>query len=257
MWRLGCVLLVCMRLAADSQTPTELFRAHCASCHGRAGEGSRGPSLKVPTLKRANDADSLTALLRRGVPGTEMPAIAPELVADQSLHDLAVYVLSLRTTRGDTASGKIVRGAGLFRDKGKCMGCHRVRGEGSASAPDLTDIGRMRDTQWLRKAIVAPESNIYDSFADYRWTISMPDNYLLVEVVTTKGERVAGARLNEDAFSLQVRDGDGRIRSFLRKELTEVRRQWGKSPMPSYRDVFSPAELDDLVGYLAGQRGLE
>ena len=71
-----------------------------------------------------------------------------------------------------------------------------------------------------------------------------------------RGERVTGSRLNEDAFSIQIRDGEGRIRSFLKSEVADVRKQWGKSPMPSYKDVFSAAELDDLVGYLAGLRGL-
>src|SRR5207244_3511203 len=80
-------ILTCMALAADAQTPRELFRAHCAGCHGRAGEGSRGPSLKVAALKRANDTDALVALLRRGIPGTEMAAIAPELVADAPLRE--------------------------------------------------------------------------------------------------------------------------------------------------------------------------
>jgi len=131
-----------------------------------------------------------------------------------------------------------------------------VNGEGSAAGPDLSDIGRLRESAQLRQTLLEPEANIYDSFAGYRWTISLPDNYLLVELVTRQGERVTGGRLNEDAFSIQIRDSDGRIRSFLKSEVAELRRRWGKSPMPSYRDVFSPAELDDLVGYLSSLRGL-
>jgi hypothetical protein len=114
----------------------------------------------------------------------------------------------------------------------------------------------MRQTEWLRQVLLDPQANIYDSFAGYRWTISLPDNYLLVEIVTTKGKHVTGSRVNEDAFSLQMRDGEGRIRSFLKSEIAELHKQWGKSPMPSYRDVFSRAELDDLVAYLASLRGI-
>src|SRR5205823_12335690 len=139
--------------------------------------GSRGPSLKVSALQRANDADSLIALLRRGIPGTEMPAIAPELVADQPLRALAGYVLSLRTAGRAGATGKLGRGEELFRGKGKCMSCHRVSGEGVASGPDLSDIGNLREPQWLRRAVVDPEADVYDSFAGYRWTIPLPDNY--------------------------------------------------------------------------------
>ncbi len=251
-WALGLVAWV----AVSAQTPRDLFVAHCAGCHGPAGEGSRGPALKVSALQRANDVDSLVALLRRGIPGTEMPAIAAEVVADQPLRALAAYVLGLRTNNRDAASGRLGRGAELFRGKGKCMSCHRVTGEGSVAGPDLSDIGSLREPQWLRRAVIEPEADVYDSFAGYRWTIPLPDNYLLVEVTTKRGDRVAGSRLNEDAFSIQIRDGEGRIRSFLKSEVAELRRQWGKSPMPSYRDVFSAGELDELVAYLASLRGL-
>ncbi|HXB72720.1 MAG TPA: c-type cytochrome [Candidatus Acidoferrales bacterium] len=253
-------------LALSAQTPParsggELFQSHCAGCHGLAGEGSRGPALKVPALQRANDIESLAALLRSGIPGTEMPALAASEVADQPLRALAAYVLGLRTMRSQVdpaqaATSRLGRGEELFRTKGKCLDCHRVNGEGHASGPDLTDIGRQRDSQWLRRAVTEPESAIYDSFAGYRWTILIPDNYLLVDIVTRTGERVTGSRLNEDAFSIQVRDQEGRIRSFLKTETAELRKHWGKSPMPSYKDAFSAGELDDLVGYLAGLRGL-
>jgi putative heme-binding domain-containing protein len=196
------------------------------------------------------------ALLRRGVPGTEMPATAPQVIADEPLRSLAAYVLSLRTNAGDTAATRAGRGADLFRAKGKCLDCHRVNGEGSTSGPDLSEIGRQREPQWLRRAIVEPEAAIFDSFAAYRWTILIPDNYLLVELVTAAGEHVTGSRMNEDAFSIQIRDTNGRIRSFLKGELAGLRKHWGKSPMPSYKDIFSHEELDEITSYLSSLRGL-
>jgi putative heme-binding domain-containing protein len=254
MRRVALGVIVCVSLSA--QTPHDLYVAHCAGCHGLSGEGSRGPALKVAALQRANDPNSLVSLLRRGIPGTEMPAIAVETVADQPLRELAAYVLSLRTNAPDASSGRLGRGAELFRTKGKCLTCHRVTGEGHTSGPDLTDIGRLRDLKWLRRAVVDPESALYDSFGGYRWTINIPDNYLLVEISTRNGDLITGSRLNEDAFSIQIRDGEGRIRSFLKSEVSEVRKQWGKSPMPPYRDVFSSGEIEDLVAYLASLRGL-
>ena len=261
---LRCWFGLLAALALSAQTPRELFQAHCAGCHGLAGDGSRGPALKVAALQRANDIESLAALLRSGIPGTEMAALAASAVGDQPLRELAAYVLGLRTSTGQAATGapliaaaqQLGRGAELFRTKGKCLDCHRVNGEGRASGPDLSDIGRQRDLQWLRRAVLEPESAIYDSFAGYRWTIPIPDNYLLVDIVAKTGDRVTGSRLNEDAFSIQVRDGEGRIRSYLKTEIAELRKHWGKSPMPSYKDAFSADELDDVVGYLAGLRGL-
>jgi len=253
MQRWVLALIACLALSA--QTPRNLYQAHCAGCHGASGEGSRGPALNGAASQRITDSAALISLVRRGIPGTEMPAFAPETIGDEQLRGLAAYVLGLRATARDGASGRLGRGAELFRSKGKCITCHRVNGDGHTSGPDLSDIGRLRDPEWLRRAVVEPESALYDSFGGYRWTILIPDNYLFVEITTRGGDRIAGSRLNEDAFSIQIRDGEGRIRSFLKSELSEVRKQWGKSPMPSYRDVFSASELDDLLAYLASLRG--
>jgi putative heme-binding domain-containing protein len=210
--------------------------------------------LRSAVSQRAGDVESLAALLRRGIPGTEMPAFAPETIADQPLRGLAAHVLSFRSGSAP-ASARGGRGLELFRDKGKCVACHRVNGEGSAAGPDLSDIGGRRSTQWLRQAIVEPEAAIWDSFSDYRWTIAIPDNYLLVDLTTASGERVTGSRLNEDAFSIQIRDGSGRIRSFLKSQLANMKKEWGKSPMPSYRDILAPGEVDELVSWLSSLRG--
>jgi putative heme-binding domain-containing protein len=251
-----CLVAILACFSASAQTPRSLYQAHCAGCHGPAGEGSRGPALRVAALQRANDVDSLMALLRRGIPGTEMPATAPQVIADEPLRALAAYVLGLRTALGDTVPTPAGRGAALFRGRGKCLDCHRVNGEGSAYGPDLSEIGRQRDPEWLLRALVEPEAAIFDSFAAYRWTITIPDNYLLVDLTTTAGERVAGSRMNEDAFSIQLRDASGRIRSFLKSELTSLQKHWSKSPMPSYKEVFSPDELGQIVAYLTSLRGL-
>jgi putative heme-binding domain-containing protein len=250
------VLVFWACLVVCAQTPRNLFQAHCAGCHGPSGEGSRGPALNVPALQRANDLASLMILLRRGIPGTEMPALSSEVVADDPLRGLAAYVLGLRTNSKTIASQGAGRGAELFRTKGKCLDCHRVSGAGGGLGPDLTDIGRLRDPQWLRRALVEPEADIFDSFGGYRWTIQIPDNYLLVEITTTGGDHVSGSRLNEDAFSIQIRDQQGRIRSYLKAELAELNKRWGKSPMPSYKNVLTAEELDDIVAYLASLRGL-
>src|SRR5882724_10549258 len=90
-----CALGLLADFAILAQSPRDLYQAHCAGCHGPNGEGSRGPALKANALQRANDIDSLVALLRRGIPGTEMPAIAPSVIADQPLRALGTYVLGM------------------------------------------------------------------------------------------------------------------------------------------------------------------
>ena len=237
------------------QTPAESFRAHCAGCHGPRGQGSRGPSLQVPALKRANDVTGLVLLLRSGIPGTEMPPTAPEALSDARLRELAEYVLGLRTSASNSSATPAGRGADLFRGKGNCAECHRINGEGGTSAPDLSDIGRQRDSAWLRRSISDPESAIYDNFESYRWTIQIPENYLLVEITTANGDQVRGSRMNEDAFSIQIRDANGKVRSFLKGEIAKLDKRWGKSAMPSYRNTLSAAEIDELTAYLGSLRG--
>jgi hypothetical protein len=55
---------------------------------------------------------------------------------------------------------------------------------------------------------------------------------------------------NEDNSSLQLQDGDGRFYLLMKSSLVSVQRQSG-DPMPvDYGQRLSPAELDDLVGYI-------
>ena len=70
-------------------------------------------------------------------------------------------------------------------------------------------------------------------------------------VVPKNGPSVTGLRVNEDSFSIQVRDNSGRSYSFWKSDVAKIERQRGKSPMPSYKGQLSDAELTDLVAYLA------
>src|SRR5437016_4442529 len=94
MARIVLLLLLPCVATLPAQSAAELYKQHCAGCHGPAGEGSRGPALRVPALKQANDPESLVALLRRGVPGTEMAAISASVIGDRPILALAGYVLA-------------------------------------------------------------------------------------------------------------------------------------------------------------------
>src|SRR5436190_1522451 len=91
--------------------------------------------------------------------------------------------VKLPSSRADLANG--------------CVTCHSMKGEGGISGPDLTGIGARRSAGYLRESLVDPSA-------------AVPDGYLLVSVVTKGGEKVSGVRVNEDSFSLQIRDGSGR-----------------------------------------------
>jgi hypothetical protein len=61
---------------------------------------------------------------------------------------------------------------------------------------------------------------------------------------------VRAVRVNEDSFTVQLRDAGGSYYSFLKSELKELRRLEGETPMPPYEGQIVGAELDDLVAYL-------
>jgi cytochrome c oxidase cbb3-type subunit III len=76
-----------------------------------------------------------------------------------------------------------------------------------------------------------------------------------VSIVENNGREVRGVRINEDSFTIQVRDASGQLHSFKKTNLEKVEKQSGRSLMPSYKDRLNAAELEDLVAYLVSLGG--
>ena len=225
---------------ADIERGRRLFLGHCAPCHGPAGDGGRGANLARPKLPRAPDDQALFRLLKDGIPETEMPS-AWEMI-DREIWQVMAYVRTLGRTAVENLPGDRARVESLFRTKGKCTQCHTVAGQGGRLGPELTEIGARRSAAYLRRALLEPEAEV-------------PEGFLQVRVVAKDGRRLTGVRLNEDTFTLQMRDLGDQIYSVWKADLKEIQKDRGKSPMPSYRSVLSDAELDDLIAYLASLRG--
>jgi putative heme-binding domain-containing protein len=228
-----------------------LFETQCASCHGPHGEGSKGPTLAQPTLPRASDEESLLRIISSGINGTEMP---PARMERKDIELVAKYVKSLSSRPREHLSGAPERGARIYAEKGGCAQCHMIRGQGGDFGPDLGDVGRRRSPDYLRRSLVDPSADVPQSYTPWRAEISLPENFLYVRVVTRDGQEVAGVRVNEDTFSIQIREATGAIRSFFKSDLAELHKDFGKSPMPSYATALTKGELDDLVAFLASLR---
>jgi cytochrome c oxidase cbb3-type subunit III len=229
-----------------------LFQAHCAGCHGPKGEGGSGPTLATRALVRAPTEESLIKVIAEGVPGTEMPRSRLE---KEQIKQIADFVRRLGQLPPESVPGDSRRGKELYLEKGACAQCHAINGRGGALGPDLTEIGLRRGARYLRVALTDPEADVPKSFSVFRADASIPENFLQVRVVTKDGRRLGGARVNEDTFSIQFRDSTGRVHSFFKSDLAELHKDWGKSSMASYRDLFSKEELDDVVAYLVSLRG--
>ncbi len=211
------------------------FDAQCAPCHGIGGAGGRGPNLSV--LRRVNTDEALTELIRKGIPGTEMPEAW--MLSENELRDVTAYVRSLGSVARETVPGDAGRGRKVYERAG-CGGCHVVRGEGEAYGPELTAIGARRSAAYLREAVERPDA-------------AVPAGFLMVRAVPKTGQAVEGIRLNEDSFTIQLLDPARRLHSLRKMELTGLERLTGKSPMPAYRGT----DTDDLVAYLVSLRGAQ
>ena len=222
---------------ADLIRGEKLFQVHCARCHGPKGEGSRGPTLIRLRLVHAPDDAALLAVIDEGIRGTEMPGGAEAMTRHEML-ETAAFVRSLGKVPQQPVPGDPARGAEIYRTKGNCGACHSIAGEGGVAGPDLTQIGEMRSAAYLRESIVDPQA-------------AVPEGYERLTVVPKAGASVTGVRVNEDSFSVQVRDDSGRSYSFWKADITRVDKPQSKSPMPSFKSQLSDTEVTDLVAYLA------
>ncbi len=227
--------------AASAQSPADgslgerLYLTQCAMCHGQKGEGGRGPALARPKLLHAPDDEALKAVIRFGIAGTGMPGTR---LIDAENRELAAHVRKLGRVEPAVLAGDPKRGEELYRTKGACAECHLLSGNGGAFGPDLSGVGASRSPQHLRESLLDPA-------ADF------PRGFAYVRAVTRAGRTLGGVRVNEDTFSIQLRDAAGTLHSLWKAELLEFHKDLRKSPMPSYRAKLTPAELDDLVAYLA------
>ena len=214
-----------------------LFRARCADCHGLDAKGYRGPDLTVALAGDMTD-ERLFQTIRKGVPGTEMPA------SNASDNDLLLTIAYLRNLSAVAPSeapiGNVDNGARVFGSQ--CASCHRVAGRGGRLGPDLTRVGLARSRAALVREIRTPSE----------W---MAPVYETVTLVTKDGQRIRGARKNEDAFSIQIMDTRERIQGYLKQDLKEIIYE-KESLMPAFgTGRLNDADLNDVVGYLSSLRG--
>lgn len=223
-----------LRGAEDPEKGRAIYRSNCAFCHGLTGLGGRGPDL---VTHRKPDAE-IKRIIREGVPGSTMPSFGG--FEEDELNNITAFLRQLAGTGSapGSAKGDPGRGRALYT-KLACASCHQVGNEGSTYGPDLTRVGAARPVHYLRESITEPSADV-------------PPQYEGVAVVTRQGTKVQGVRVNEDTFSVQLRDSSQKFRSFLKEEVKEVATV-KQSLMPEYKQL-APGDLDDLVSYLASLR---
>ena len=229
--------------AAEIDAGERLFRVHCARCHGIDGAGGEGSNLARSKLKFASDDESLIAVIDSGIAGTGMPAIWT--LDDVQTRQVAGYVRTLGRIEAEEMPGDPVRGASLYNESGGCPACHIIGGHGIGIGPELTFVGDQRGRDYLRMSLTDPA-------AAQSQTRGYQD-YLTVRA-RTADRRVEGLRVNEDAFTIQIRDIAGTVHSLRKDQLLEFEKVFAHSLMPEYATSLTADDVNDLVSYLMSLR---
>jgi putative heme-binding domain-containing protein len=214
-----------------------LYAGRCGHCHGQSGEGGRGAVLNTGRFRHGSSDRDLFLIIRDGIPDTEMPGTFR--ISDAEIWRMAAYVRQLgRQGAPDPTSGDATAGARVYQEYG-CSMCHTIDGQGGFLGPDLSDIGAKRAARHLRESIMEPGADI-------------PLDYRTVVVIPVTGISTRGIHLNEDEYSIHLRDLIGNLRSFLKSELKEIKLP-RDSLMPAYTSL-SKDSLENLVAYLSSLR---
>lgn len=227
-----------------------LFEGACAVCHGMDGSGGSGPNIRHAAASLG--PNGITDLVKVGFIGSGMPTF-PQL-GDVKIRQIVDYVVSFDREASGTQPGDPQKGKEVYRSK-NCSQCHIVEGQGGNLGPDLTSVGTRLSPGSLRDAITSPGSKLpLDANLAERAPFRA---YLLQRAVTKDGREITGLRVNDDTFSVQLRDAGGKIHSLRKLDLQKLEDLPGKGLMPSYKDGLSETQLNDLVNYLAGLRGAQ
>lgn len=149
------------------------------------------------------------------------------------VHDLHAGASGTERPTGDPSAGRKV-----YEASG-CSGCHRIGRAGNVFGPDLTRVGASRSLAYLKQSLVDPSADI-------------PDEFIGISVVTKTGKHITGVRINEDTFTVQIRDQSQEFRNFEKSDL-ESETVMKRSLMPPYR--LPDRDLENLIAYLASLKG--
>jgi putative heme-binding domain-containing protein len=222
----------------------KLYMIHCSRCHGVTGGGGEGPVLARSYLPRANDDEAFSAIIQYGIEGTAMPG--NWALGDREINEIIHYVRGLGEVRNEVVKGDASRGEILFLNSG-CLSCHAMGENGKSVGPTLSGIGLRRGSNYLRETLTSPgKEKIEDENGFIR--------FLVVDVLLHNGKTISGVRVNEDTFTIQLKDVDNRFYSIQKNDVKAIQRRREASLMPSFEEKLTMEEIDDLVAFLTNQK---
>jgi PQQ-dependent dehydrogenase (methanol/ethanol family) len=241
--------------AADGQ---RTFGGTCQTCHGASGQGDRdrgGPALNVAGLKHGDSDADLFRVIRTGVPGTQMPPYKG--LSDQQVWQLVSFIRSIQGRDGSPAAasepvaGDAAAGETAFFGKAACSTCHEVNARGGIVGPDLSNAGRL-NAAVLRQKIIAPNEPLPPPLGERGRGGPQP---VTIVVKTLDGREIRGVRRNEDTYTVQMIDANGRLHLIDKSKMASVVVE-DRSFMPGdYSKRLTADEITNLVAFLKAQHG--
>jgi putative heme-binding domain-containing protein len=226
------------------------YGSSCASCHGADAKGTaRASDLTALWAEGGSDVQIFRSI-RAGITNSLIPhSFGPDNTA------WAVLAF-LRSINADPGSARPAGNAdnGMRAFEASCRTCHQVNGLGGRLGPALTRVGSYRSRSLLAQKI--RHASVY-IMVDYNGIENgyIADGYQPVTVVTRDGQRIRGAKKNEDTFSVQIMDTREQVQGYLQASLREFIDDT-TSLMPDFGpDKLNERDLQDLLTYLGTLRG--
>ncbi|HYF35792.1 MAG TPA: PVC-type heme-binding CxxCH protein [Prosthecobacter sp.] len=208
-------------------------------------------ALKLVAARKGADADKLLdSWMQRLAAGKVEPGLKLDVFeaakTREALADRVTAYQHARTSAprddllegGDAAAGKDIVNNHLG---GNCLACHTVEAkEGSQVGPNLKNVGSQRTRAALLESLVNPVAQIVPGYG-------------LISVTLKDGSNLAGGLLKQDKKSLTLRMADGATKTVLRTDITFQTPP--VSVMPPMLGILTPAEVRDVVAYLASLKG--
>ena len=225
---------------ADIETGSRLYGSQCALCHGQNGDGVSGVNLRRQQFRRVSSDQDIRTVVTTGVAASGMPSFK---LAASELDGLVAFIRAGFDVSGTAVKiGTASRGQAVFEGKGGCTFCHRVNGKGPRVAPDLSDIGAVRQPAALQRSLLDPTGAMIP--------INRP-----VRIVTRDGRTIRGRRFNEDTAMVLLIDEQERLVALPKTAIREYV-LGTTSEMPSVAGKLTDEELADVLAYLLSLKGL-
>lgn len=234
----------------DLQQGKATFESTCSTCHGLDGAGAMGPNIQGIPFTLGMGAT--TNVIKNGMSGG-MPAFGSQLSSAQ-IQRVVQYLLTLKRKDAFKVTGDPQKGKEVYESSG-CANCHMIDGQGGDSAPDLSNVGALREAGYLHTTILYPGSDLPQQHLFLETGGKL--DYVFVQVVSKDGHAFDGTRVVEDSFRIVIEDAKGKFHSFDKIDLRELKEEPGRSLMPSYKGKLSDAQVNDLVAYLASLKQAE